>query len=61
MFYFQTTLKITNLHLLPDGGLKLKKAILKEENALKDTKIQHKNILAKLKQFPGMKIHVLHE
>lgn len=55
MFYFQTTLKITNLHLLPDGGLKLKKAILREEIALKDTKIQLQNILTKLKQFPGIK------
>lgn len=47
------TMKITNLHLLPDKGLKLKKAILKEESLLKDTEMQLKNVLNKLKEFPG--------
>lgn len=47
------TMKITNLHLLPDKGLKLKKAISKEESLLKDTEMQLKNVLNKLKEFPG--------
>lgn len=46
-------MQITNLGLLPDGGLKLKNAISKEERALKDTEMQLKNILDNLKQFPG--------
>lgn len=47
-------MKMTNLHLLPDGGLKLKRAIIKEESALKDNEMQLKNILYKLKEFPGL-------
>jgi len=47
-------MNITNLHLLPDRGLKLKKAILKEEILLKDTKMQLKNVLEKLEKFPGL-------
>jgi len=48
-------MKMTNLHLLPDGGLKLKKAILKEERSLIDTEMQLKNVLDKIKHFPGIK------
>ncbi|XP_025412191.1 transcription termination factor 2-like isoform X2 [Sipha flava] len=47
----KNTMKVTNLHLLPDGGLRLKQAIKKEETALKDTKIQLNNVLTKLKEF----------
>jgi hypothetical protein len=47
-------MKVTNLHLLPDGGLRLKQAIKKEETALKDTKIQLNNVLTKLKEFSGI-------
>lgn len=46
-------MKVTNLNLLPDGGLKLKLAIKREENALKDTTTQLKNVLEKLNKFPG--------
>jgi len=49
-------MKITNLNLLPDGGLKLKKVILKEEGVLEDTKMQLKNVLTKLKDFPGIQL-----
>lgn len=46
-------MKVTNLHLLPDGGLRLKQAIKKEENALKDTTTQLNNVLEKLHKFRG--------
>ncbi|XP_060839686.1 transcription termination factor 2 [Rhopalosiphum padi] len=48
----KNTMKITNLNLLPDGGYKLKKAIIKEESALKDTRIQLNNVLKKLEDYP---------
>lgn len=44
----------TNLDLLPDGGFKLKQAIKREEDALKNTVIQLQNVAEKLKQFPGI-------
>lgn len=43
-----------NLKLLPDGGLKLKQAILKNERDLKDTEKQLVNVLEKLKEFKGV-------
>jgi len=49
-------MKITNLNLLPDGGYKLKRAIVKEERAFTDTKIQLNNVLKKLKDYPGLTI-----
>lgn len=49
-------MKITNLHLLPDGGFKLKNAISKQENELKDTKMQLKMVIAKLNEFGGYHI-----
>lgn len=51
---------ITNLHKLPDGGLKLKSAILKEESALKDTMLQLNNVIKKLKEFPGIKLSLFY-
>ncbi|XP_050421158.1 transcription termination factor 2-like [Adelges cooleyi] len=47
----KNTMEITNIKLLPDGGLKLKTAIIKEENKLKDTKEQFENVLKQLKLF----------
>jgi len=52
-------MKITNLNLLPDGGYKLKKAIIKEESALKDTRIQLNNVLKKLEDYPGLALSIL--
>lgn len=46
-------MKVTNLHLLPDGGLKLSRAISKEENALKDVQMQLKNVDKKLNKCQG--------
>lgn len=46
-------MKSINLELLPDRGLKLKNAILKEENSLKESKMQLNNVLRKLKEFSG--------
>lgn len=46
-------MKSINLKLLPDGGLKIKKAILTEENRLKESKMQLNNVLRKLKKFSG--------
>lgn len=52
-------MKITNLNLLPDGGIKLKKAILKEDNALKDANTQLKNVISKLEYFEGLYIYII--
>lgn len=46
-------MKVTKLHLLPDKGLKLSRAISKEESAFKDTQMQLKNVDIKLKKFQG--------
>ncbi|XP_050057902.1 transcription termination factor 2-like isoform X2 [Aphis gossypii] len=48
----KNTMKITNLNLLPDGGYKLKRAIIKEESALRDTTTQFNNVLKKLEDEP---------
>lgn len=52
-------MKNTNLNLLPDGGYKLKKAIIKEESALTDTRLQLKNVLQKLEGYPGLTMFIL--
>lgn len=46
-------MKVTNLHLLPDGGLKLSRAISKEESAFKDAQMQLNNVDKKLKKCQG--------
>lgn len=51
-------MQITNLGLLPDGGLKLKQAIKREEDTLKDTVKQLQNVAEKLKQFPGIVVFI---
>jgi len=51
-------MKITNLNLLPDGGYKLKKAIVKEESAFTDTRIQLNNVLKKMEAYPGLTISI---
>lgn len=48
----KNTMKMTNLNLLPDGGYKLKRAIVKEESALIDTRTQFNNVLKKLEGYP---------
>jgi len=53
-------MKITNLNLLPDGGYKLKRAIIKEESALKDTTTQFNNVLKKLEGYPGLTMSILY-
>lgn len=53
-------MKITNLNLLPDGGYKLKRAIIKEESALRDTTTQFNNVLKKLEGYPGLTMSILY-
>jgi len=53
-------MKITNLNLLPDGGYKLKRAIVKEESALIDTRTQLNNVLKKLEGYPGLTMSILY-
>ncbi|CAI6363749.1 unnamed protein product [Macrosiphum euphorbiae] len=48
----KNTMKITNLNLLPDGGYKLKRAIIKEESAFADTRTQLNNVLKKMEDGP---------
>ncbi|KAL4088915.1 hypothetical protein QTP88_023996 [Uroleucon formosanum] len=48
----KNTMKITNLNLLPDGGYKLKRAIIKEESAFTDTRTQLNNVLKKMEDYP---------
>ncbi|XP_050544348.1 transcription termination factor 2-like isoform X2 [Daktulosphaira vitifoliae] len=47
----KNTMDNANLNLLPDGGLRLKNAIVKEENQLKYTRMQLENVLLLLKDY----------
>jgi len=51
-------MKITNLNLLPDGGYKLKRAIIKEESAFTDTRTQLNNVLKKMEDCPGLTMSI---
>jgi len=53
-------MKMANLNLLPDGGYKLKRAIIKEESALIDTRTQLNNVLKKLEGYPGLTMSILY-
>lgn len=43
-------MRVTNLHLLLDKGLKLNNAILKEESVYKDTLMQYNHVDQKFKR-----------
>jgi len=51
-------MKITNLNLLPDGGYKLKRAIIKEESAFTDIRTQLNNVLKKMEDYPGLPMSI---
>jgi len=51
-------MKITNLNLLPDGGYKLKRAIIKEESAFTDIRTQLNNVLKKMEDYPGLTMSI---
>jgi len=51
-------MKITNLNLLPDGGYKLKRAIIKEESAFADVRAQLNNVLKKMEDYPGLTMSI---